>query len=373
MSVFARALVLSAAICAGSWVGLGQPDGQAALAASRRAMGSFAHEARATALTDGTSRASPGRGQDQLVPPLEKEPRTVDPSSLPDPAPPFPRLNPDARAERAWLVAEGPLHPASDGRRLVTFTFDDGPSPDTTPALLKVLEAHHIRATFFLIGGYLEGSGRRAQQARDCAKRIAQAGHYIGNHTFDHKLLTTLPEPAALAEIDDSEVAIERATGERPALFRPPYGQVDPALEKGLAARQLEMLLWSIDVDDMRKRDSDQILRALESQLSYQQGGIVLLHDVHSPSVRAFHKLVHWLNGSKWDRTHPEKPGWDIVDLKEYLTATAASPQPFASREDLQKARQAAWERVAEQAKAQQKAAPEPIGASVVTALPVEN
>jgi peptidoglycan/xylan/chitin deacetylase (PgdA/CDA1 family) len=335
MSVFARALILSAAVGAGSWVGLGRPDAQTALAAGRKAVGSVAHEAL-------------GR-HDTTIPALEKEPRTIDPSALPDPAPPFPRLNPEARAERAWLLAEGPQHPAGDGRRLVTFTFDDGPSPETDPALLRILETHHIRATFFFIGGYLAGSGRRAAEVRDWAKRIASAGHFIGNHTLDHKLLPLLPEPAALADIDDSAAAIESAVGEKTHLFRPPYGQLDATLEGALKQRELDLVLWSVDVEDMKKADPDEILTALEKQLSYKQGGIVLLHDVHSASVKAFHNLVHWLLASKWDRTHPEKPGWDIVDLKEYMAATAASPQPYGAREDLEKARRAAWERVSQQ------------------------
>jgi peptidoglycan/xylan/chitin deacetylase (PgdA/CDA1 family) len=279
-----------------------------------------------------------------VVPALEREPRTVDASALPDPTPPLPQLNPDARADRAWLLAEGPTHPPGDGRRLVTFTFDDGPSPENAPSLLNVLDTHHIKATFFFIGGYLAGGSRRAAEVRDCARRIAEAGHLVGNHTFDHKLLPYMPRAAALADIDDSAAAIDRATGQHSRLFRPPYGQLDPALEDALHQRQLDLVLWSVDVEDVKKSDPDEILAALQKQLSYKQGGIVLLHDVHAASVKAFHRLVHWLLASKWDPEHPEHPGWDIVDLKEYLRATAAAPQPFTSREELERARRAAWE-----------------------------
>ncbi len=331
MSVFVRALVLTAAVGAGSWVGLGRPDAYAAMAAGRRAVGALSGEPRFAAPV--------------TVPALEREPRTVDASALPDPNPPLPQLNPDARAYRAWLLAEGPLHPPGDGRRLVTFTFDDGPSPENDPSLLRVLETHHIRATFFFIGGYLAGRSHRAAEDRACAKRIAEAGHFFGNHTFDHKLLTILPKAAALADIDDSASAIEAATGERPHLFRPPYGELDPPLEEALRERHADLVLWTIDVEDMKKNDPDQILEALERQLTYEQGGIVLLHDVHAASVKAFHRLVHWLLASKWDPGHPERLGWDIVDLKEYVSATAASPQPYATREELEHARKAAAER----------------------------
>ena len=92
----------------------------------------------------------------------------------------------------------------------------------------------------------------------------------------------------------------------------------------------------------MKKTDPDEIVTLLEHQLEYKSGGVVLLHDMHWPSVKAFNRLLRWLDADRWDPAHPEKPGWDIVDLAEYLRATAAAPQPYASREELERARQGA-------------------------------
>jgi peptidoglycan/xylan/chitin deacetylase (PgdA/CDA1 family) len=318
------------ALGVGTWLGLGRPDARTAFAQGARAIESVAGAAH---------EAAPS-----VVPPLEREPSTVDASSLPDPPPPWPRLNPEDSGERAWLLAEGPAR-SRDARRLVTFTFDDGPFPETTPTVLHILELRRIRATFFLIGKYLDGDDRRAAETRQWAKRIADAGHFIGNHTFDHRLLTGLPHAAALAEIDDSATAIERATGHRPVLFRPPFGEVDGWLEGALRERRQELLLWSVDVEDMKRENPDEIAQLLEQQLSYKQGGIVLLHDMHWPSVKAFNRLLRWLDQDKWSAAHPEKPGWAVVDLPEYLRATAAAPQPYANREELERARHAAAER----------------------------
>jgi peptidoglycan/xylan/chitin deacetylase (PgdA/CDA1 family) len=179
-------------------------------------------------------------------------------------------------------------------------------------------------------------------ETRLWAKRIADAGHFVGNHTRDHRLLTQLSHAAALAEIDDAAALIERATGKRPVLFRPPYGEIDPWLEGALHERKQELVLWSIDVEDMKRTDPDGIVASLEQQLEYKGGGIVLLHDMHWPSVKAFNRLLRSLEADRWDPSHPERPGWDIVGLDEYLRATAASPQPFANREDLERARQEA-------------------------------
>jgi peptidoglycan/xylan/chitin deacetylase (PgdA/CDA1 family) len=330
MSAFARAMVPVLALSVGSWVGLGSPP----------AWRGFAGGARS-----GDSRiAVTHKDTSPAMPPLDRPPPSVDSSVIADPGPPWPELNLQDSAERAWLVAEGPAHPPTDGRRLVTFTFDDGPSPDTAALVLRTLEEHRIRASFFFIGEYLEGKDRRAVETHEWAKRIAAAGHYVGNHTFDHRMLTSLPRASALIEIDRAAAAIEDATGKRPLLFRPPYGALDPWLEAALRDRGLQLLLWNIDVQDMKRSDPDEIVRALQEQLEYSQGGIVLLHDVHAPSVKAFAKLVRWLESDKWDPAHPERRGWDIVDLGEYLRATAASPQPYSSRDLLERARRAAIE-----------------------------
>ncbi len=314
------------AVGVGTWIGLGRPDAGTAVAASVRGASTAAGRARDVAPS--------------IVPPLESGPPPIDPSAIPDPPPPWPALNPDDRVDRAWLISEGPAHSRGDGRRLVTFTFDDGPFPETAPTLLRILADHRIRAAFFFIGAYLEGSDRRAEETRMWAKQIADAGHYIGNHTRNHRRLTGLSHAAALAEIDDSAAAIEATTGTRPWLFRPPYGALDPWLEGALKARRQELLLWNIDVQDITRSDPEEIVRSLQEQLEYKRGGIVLLHDVHWASVKAFTRLLRWLEADRWDPKSPDRPGWDVVDLAEYLRSTAASPQPYASRDDLERARE---------------------------------
>jgi peptidoglycan/xylan/chitin deacetylase (PgdA/CDA1 family) len=337
MSLLSRALVPVIALGVGTWLGMGRPDAPRLVELARHVTPLLSRlEGSLRGATAGTETAGPH------APPLDGAPSTVDASALPDPRPPFPRLDPQASAERAWMVAEGPTHAPGDGRRLVTFTFDDGPFPETAPTVLRILDQHHIRATFFLIGSYLDGDDKRAAETRMWARRIADAGHLVGNHTQDHKLLTSLPHAAALAEIDDAAAAIERATGKRPLLFRPPYGEMDPWLEGAVRERKLELLLWSIDVEDMKRSEPDAIVADLEKQLEYKGGGVVLLHDMHWPSVKAFNRLLRWLDGAKWDAAHPEKPGWDIVDLPEYLRATAAAPLPYANREELERARKEA-------------------------------
>jgi peptidoglycan/xylan/chitin deacetylase (PgdA/CDA1 family) len=233
---------------------------------------------------------------------------------------------------RAWLLAEGPAR-APDGPRLVTMTFDDGPDPDTTHQVLSLLARHHVRATFFFIGRYLDGKKHRAIESRKAAREIAAAGHLIGSHTHDHDLLTTDTHTKVLDQIDDGIASIQRAIGRRPELFRPPYGQIDEFGEQAIAERHLGLVLWSVEAGDMQDPDEEKMFSTLVEQLDYASGGLVLLHDVKWPTVHVLARLLDWLDAKKFT----------IVDLPTYFRETRRHPQPYASRKELELSRAAAW------------------------------
>jgi peptidoglycan/xylan/chitin deacetylase (PgdA/CDA1 family) len=319
-----RPLIPLAGFAVGSWLGLAEPGPECLAEAAAQKL---------QALSDVSP--APSAGAEAPPPALERVPPTLDGNDLSA----FPRLNPEASTGRAWLLAEGPARKPDNARRLVTFTFDDGPFPETTPTVLRILARHHIRATFFLIGRYLDGNDRRAIATRKVARQIVAAGHFIGNHTHDHQLLTTLDHARALAQIDDGARSIERATGQHPFFFRPPYGGMDAWLEGAARDRSLDLILWSVAVEDMVRDDPNGMVKDLKRRLEYAGGGVVLLHDMHWPSVKAFNRLLYWLEAHKYDPSKPDVPGYEIVDLREYMRATAAAPQPYATREQLDAAR----------------------------------
>jgi peptidoglycan/xylan/chitin deacetylase (PgdA/CDA1 family) len=322
------------ALAVGSWVGLGSPFGGDAM--------HVVHAFGVAAPSVGASTAAPvvpaPRQQHADVPP-------VDPSLLPDPTP-WPQLNPTESINRAWLLAEGPAAVPGNGRRYVTFTFDDGPFPETTPVVLRVLAKHGVRATFFWIGRYLDGDSPRAVATRETAKAVDAAGHFVGNHTHDHERLTVLTRAEQIAQIDDGATAIERVIGKRPVLFRPPYGQVDAYSQELLRQRGQTLVLWSVEVGDMKREDPQGMVDSLTDQIEYGGGGIVLLHDIRFTSADALDKVLVWLYAHRYDPNRPERVGYEVVDLPEYLRATAASPQPYASRNDLERARAASWRKL---------------------------
>lgn len=280
------------------------------------------------------SAAADGTGRTDVH---EKSP-TIDPSALPDPLP-WPRLNPECTVHRAWLVAEGPA--PDDGKRWVTFTFDDGPTTDVTPRVLKVLRKHDVHGTFFFVGRSFRGKPEHMPAVRAVAKDVAADGHLIGSHTRSHPLLTQLDHTRELAEIDDGIDILADVLGKRPVLFRPPYGQLDGFGEQAIHARGLELLLWSVAADD--QREETDMFEALRDQIQYAGGGIVLMHDTRPETPGALGKLLDWLRLRKFDPARPKRIGFEIVDLVTYLRETAAHPQPYPDRAALERARGEAW------------------------------
>jgi peptidoglycan-N-acetylglucosamine deacetylase len=268
-------------------------------------------------------------------------PVSVDARLLPDPAPIL-RPNPDADLERAWLLAEGPARPATEARRLVTLTFDDGPGPRTTNAVLRVMRAHHATGTFFMLPSYFEGPSKRAAKIRQAAANIAAEGHLIGNHTMHHRKLLGLGKAITRSEIEQASTLIEQVTGKRPSVFRPPFGELDADAQDVLRDARLELTMWTVEAHDMTRSDPDRMLRDLLAQLDYSRGGIVLLHDVKWSTVKVLDRLLTFLDHAKYDAAHPERPFYELVDLPTYMRATAENPQPYATRSAMNLARSAA-------------------------------
>ncbi|APR99321.1 polysaccharide deacetylase family protein [Pajaroellobacter abortibovis] len=248
-------------------------------------------------------------------------------------------LNPEGGLQRAWLLAEGPARSTNTCKKWITFTFDDGPSPEITPAVLWLLAQHQVRATFFWIGRYLSGTTKRSRMVQEVARQVLAAGHLIGNHTYDHRYLPRLDRTQALAQIQDGAAAIEKTIGMRPIFFRPPYGALDEWTEQLVGSQGLEVVMWSIDVDDMRQNDVDAMLRKFKNQLEFARGGLILLHDVRPSTVQVLTGLLDWLKTRRFVEGPVPSCGYEIVDLVEYLRLTALHPQPYRNRCELQQAR----------------------------------
>lgn len=169
--------------------------------------------------------------------------------------------------------------------KCIALTFDDGPGK-YTGRLLDILAAKHVPATFYLVG-------RSVQQHPEFVAREVAEGHQVGNHSFDHPLLTNLDAAGVTKEIRDDEAVI-RAAGGVPSTVRPPYGAVDASVLATLGTLpRAGAVLWSVDTLDWQHRNPARTLAAVKAAAA--PGAIVLMHDIHPTTVDAVPAVIDWL------------------------------------------------------------------------------
>ena len=185
------------------------------------------------------------------------------------------RLRDGVRASAWWAaVPARRLKDLDAGRTVpaksVALTFDDGPDPVVTPRLLELLEKHSAPATFFMCG-------LAAQRHSDIVRSVAAAGHTIGGHSWDHRLLRGLSPAEWRRQIDDTHSLLEDLAGARVRWFRPPRGNSDRRTRETLRRRGVATVYWSAAGRDWSLRDPESIARAVLDDMD--PGAIVLLHD----------------------------------------------------------------------------------------------
>jgi peptidoglycan-N-acetylglucosamine deacetylase len=172
--------------------------------------------------------------------------------------------------------------PASSGSLAVT--FDDGPSPEHTPAVLDRLRALGIRATFFLVGS-------RAEAHPGLVARIASEGHEIGHHSWSHAPPAGTSAATLVAEARRTSILLHGIARRSPCLFRPPFGKVSPGQLVGLWALGQTIVLWNRDPKDFALGDVEQVRSWFRTE-PLAGGDILLLHDTHAHVAPALDALA---------------------------------------------------------------------------------
>lgn len=154
--------------------------------------------------------------------------------------------------------------------RLAALTFDDGPDRAHTPRVLDILARERVPGTFFLIG-------RRAAEVPDLARRIADEGHDVGNHTWSHRSLWLCGPRETEREIVQGHDAITLAAGSPPRFFRPPWGMTNLAVFPVLRRLHTPCVFWTVQTE--RRRPAAPELQLRRATEGVRPGAIVDLHD----------------------------------------------------------------------------------------------
>ena len=192
--------------------------------------------------------------------------------------------------------------PARPGE--IALTFDDGPNPTWTPKLLDTLASHNVHATFFLLGGF-------AQAQPDLVRRIAAAGHLVGNHSWSHPDLSRTPAQRVRQELWRTSQTLEQIVGAPVRYFRPPFGARRPVVFRIARELKLQPVLWNAMTNDWSEPAADQITARLAQKVDrlthtgravnivLHDGGHRALSSNREPSVTAAEQLI-----ARYKQTH---------------------------------------------------------------------
>jgi peptidoglycan/xylan/chitin deacetylase (PgdA/CDA1 family) len=202
----------------------------------------------------------------------------------------------------SWVHVDGPF---------IALTFDDGPSAKLTPKLLDLLGAHHIKATFFVIG-------QNVVDHPEIVARAAREGHEIGNHSWSHPAFAKMSDEAVRRELQKTDEAIRNATGNRPSLLRPPYGSITARQKKWINEEfGYKIIMWDVDPLDWKRPGPMAVTNRIVRNT--RAGSIVLSHDIHPGTIEAMPAAIDQL----------EAKGFKFVTVSELISmALPATPKP---------------------------------------------
>lgn len=178
-----------------------------------------------------------------------------------------------------WLVVSGP-----PGSSTVYLTFDDGPHPTVTPDVLRVLREYDVHATFFLVG-------KQVAAHPDLVRQIADDGHAIGSHSYNHERPHQVSSSQLVAELRQTQELLREVLAQPCRLYRPPYGKLTAGKLWRLWREQQRIVLWNRDPRDYLANSAWQIVSWFR-QNTLVGGDIILLHDKCATTAQALPVLI---------------------------------------------------------------------------------
>lgn len=193
-----------------------------------------------------------------------------------------------------------------ESKKQVAISFDDGPLPQHTPAVLDILKETATSATFFCIG-------KRAQQHPELLKRIIEEGHIIGNHSYSHDAFFDLYGSTKMkADLQQMNAVARQVLGLELKWFRPPYGVTNPNLAKAVKAGGFTGIGWNIRSLDTVTKDPEKLKQRVLKQL--KPGAIILFHDTCASTVTMLPSFIQDVKARGYEIVPLDK----LVNLQPY-------------------------------------------------------
>lgn len=194
---------------------------------------------------------------------------------------------------------------ANTANKEIAISFDDGPATLFTPGILQVLKNEHVKATFFCIGSRIAGN-------EAILKQVHADGHIIGNHSYSHHFWFDLYSAKKMQDdlaLMDSEM--EKVTGLKPKLFRPPYGVTNPNVKKAIITGGYIPVGWSVRSMDTVIKDEKKLLNRINAGI--QPGAVFLFHDTCNITLKVLPEFIQEV----------KKRGYQVVPLDKLLDLQA--------------------------------------------------
>lgn len=188
------------------------------------------------------------------------------------------------------------IYMGNPSKKRIALTFDDGPEDIYTPQILDILRQKGVKATFFVVG-------KQAREYPELLKQIYREGHAIGNHTWDHSHLPDLTNQQLIENVQFTTAEIEKITGLKTDLFRPPYGEIQGQQVALLNNRGYRSIMWTADTMDWSGVSAEDIQSRVKQNAS--PGVIVLQHNYHASgkfeTVKALPQIIDQLRAQGYE------------------------------------------------------------------------
>jgi peptidoglycan-N-acetylglucosamine deacetylase len=193
---------------------------------------------------------------------------------------------------------------ANTDKKEIAISFDDGPATNYTAEILQLLKQHNTKATFFCIGNRIAGN-------ENILKRIKEEGHIIGNHSYSHHFWFDMySSKKMLDDLKQMDHEMEKVTGMRPKLFRPPYGVTNPNLKKAIIKGDYTPVGWSVRSMDTVIKDEKKLLDKINRSL--KPGAVFLFHDTSKTTLNVLPEFIKEVKSK----------GYQIIPLDKLLHLT---------------------------------------------------